>query len=317
MNILVTGGAGFIGSNIVDLYIQNGHSVTVIDDLSTGHKQNVDNRAKFVEMDMRSDKLEELFKTAKFDVVNHQAAKGNVRRSVEIPMEYADVNVRGGINILECCKKYGVKKIIYASTGGCVYGKLQAIPADENHPICPIEPYGASKASFELYLHAYKEMYGLNFTIFRYPNVFGPRQDPFGEAGVISIFIGQMLNNEQVVINGDGNQTRDYVYVGDIARANLMVLKNGDDDIFNLATGKETSVNTLFEALHRMMDYVMPKKHGPPKLGEIPRSCLESSKALKVLGWEPQTSLNEGLAKTVEFFSEVDVFQRYKKKGAT
>jgi UDP-glucose 4-epimerase len=291
MRILITGGAGFIGSNIADLYIKDGHEVTIIDDLSTGHLGNVNPKARFLELDIRSPELEDLFRESDFDIVNHQAARGNVRLSVEIPMEFADVNVRGGVNLLECCRKFGTKKIIYSSTGGCVYGELLTIPADENHPIKPVEPYGVSKASFELYLAAYKEMYGLNYTIFRYPNVSGPRQDPFGEAGVVSIFIGQMLDNEQIVINGDGEQTRDYVFVGDVARANKLALEKGDNDVFNLGTGIETSVNTIFNELKNILNYSKDAVYGPPKTGEVLRSCLESSKAKQILGWIPEVSI--------------------------
>jgi UDP-glucose 4-epimerase len=313
MKILVTGGAGFIGSNIVDLYVEDGHDVTVIDDLSTGHKENVNHKAKFIEMDIRSDKLPELFSTERFDVVNHQAARGNVRRSVEAPMEYADVNVRGGINLLECSRKHGVKKVIYSSTGGCVYGEPVRIPADETHPIKPVDPYGVSKASFELYLFAYRQMYGLKYTIFRYPNVYGPRQDPFGEAGVVSIFTGQMLHGGSVTINGDGEQTRDYVYVGDVASANNLALTKGDDDVFNLGTGVETSVNMIFRDLKHILKYPKSARHGEPKPGEVRRSCLESTKARIALGWTAETHMKEGLRKTVEFFAQESVIERFKR----
>jgi len=313
MKILVTGGAGFIGSNIVDLYIENGHNVTVIDDLSTGLESNVSPRARFVKLDICNPELENLFKEGRFEIVNHQAARGNVRRSLLVPMEFADVNIRGGINLLECCVKFKVKKIIYSSTGGCVYGKLIRIPADENHPIGPVDPYGVSKASFELYLAAYKQMYGLNYTTFRYPNVYGPRQDPFGEAGVVSIFIGQMLNNEPVTINGDGEQTRDYVFVGDVVRANNLALAKGDNDVFNLGTGVETSVNAIFEELKYRLQYSKDAIHGPPKPGEVLRSCLESIKAKNVLGWTAETSISDGLKKTVNFLNRKETLARYKK----
>lgn len=313
MRILVTGGAGFIGSSIVDLYLQEGHEVTVVDDLSTGHESNVSPQARFVRLDIRSPKLEGIFKEFKFEVVNHQAARGNVRRSVEVPMEYADVNVRGGINLLECCRKYGVRKVIYSSTGGCVYGELVRIPADENHPIKPVDPYGVSKASFELYLAAYKEMYGLSYTTFRYPNVYGPRQDPFGEAGVVSIFIGQMLDNEPVTINGDGEQTRDYVFVGDVAKANKLALNNGDGDVFNLGTGRETSVNAIFKELKNILPYAKGAEYGPPKPGEVSRSCLNSAKAKDILGWAAETSIKDGLKKTVDFFKQKEILERYRK----
>lgn len=313
MKILVTGGAGFIGSNIVDLYVDDGHDVTVIDDLSTGHEENVNRKARFLEMDIRSDRLEHLFSSEKFDIVNHQAARGNVRRSVEVPMEYADVNVRGGVNLLECSRKHGVKKVIYSSTGGCVYGELVKIPADENHPIKPVDPYGVSKASFELYLSAYKQMYGLKYTIFRYPNVYGPRQDPFGEAGVVSIFIGEMLHGEPVTINGDGEQTRDYVYVGDVARANSLALTKGDDDVFNLGTGVETSVNMIFGDLKHILQYSRDARYGEAKPGEVRRSCLESTKARTVLGWTAETPVKDGLRKTAEFFAQETVLARYER----
>jgi UDP-glucose 4-epimerase len=246
MKILVTGGAGFIGSHITDAYLEAGHEVVVVDDLFTGHIENVNSRARFVEMDIRSSGIEALFAEERFDVVNHQAALGNVRASMEDPMTYADVNVRGGVNLLECCRKYGVRKFIYSSTGGCVYGELQYFPADEKHPIAPRDPYGASKASFELYLPVYLENYGLNYTIFRYPNVYGPRQDPLGEAGVVAIFTGQMLRGIQTITNGDGEQLRDYVYVEDVVRANVIALEREDNEVYNLGWGKGTSVNDIF-----------------------------------------------------------------------
>ena len=221
---------------------------------------------------------------------------------MEDPMIYADVNVRGGINLLECCRKHGVRKIIYSSTGGCVYGELQYLPADEKHPIQPRDPYGASKASFELYLPVFAMNYGLQYTILRYPNVYGPRQDPFGEAGVVSIFIGQMLRGVQAVINGDGEQQRDFVYVSDVVRANLLALENGDDGVYNLGWGAGVSVNEIFKRLKAMTDYSLDEFHGPPKLGEVRYSYLDASKARQELGWEPLVSLDEGLRQTVEYF---------------
>jgi UDP-glucose 4-epimerase len=302
MKILVTGGAGFIGSHIVDAYVQAGHQVVVIDDLSTGHEENVNPKARFLKMDVRDAALEDLFFAERFDVVNHQAARGNVRASMEDPMIYADVNVRGGLNLLECCRKYGVQKIIYSSTGGCVYGELQYLPADEKHPIQPRDPYGASKASFELYLPVYAMNYGLRYTILRYPNVYGPRQDPFGEAGVVSIFIGQMLRGIQAVINGDGEQQRDFVYVSDVVRANLLAVENEDNGVYNLGWGVGVSVNEIFRRLKVMTDYPLDEVHGPPKLGEVRYSYLDANKARRELGWEPLIDLEEGLRHTVDFF---------------
>jgi len=305
MKILVTGGAGFIGSHIVDAYIGQGHQVFVIDDLSTGHSENVNPRARFLKIDVRDSDLPHLFMNERFDIVNHQAARGNVRASMEDPLVYADVNIRGGVNLLECSRKYGVRKFIYASTGGCVYGELQYLPADEKHPIAPRDPYGASKASFELYLPVFAVNYGLQYTIFRYPNVYGPRQDPLGEAGVVSIFTGQMLRGIQPIINGDGEQERDYVFVGDVAYANLLALNNGDNDVFNLGWGIGTSVNTIFHRLKNIINSDTKEVHGPPKLGEVRKSCLDASKVRGILGWQPQVELEEGLRRTVDFFRPI------------
>jgi len=302
MKILVTGGAGFIGSHIVDAYIEAGHQVTVIDDLSTGHEKNVNPEAQFYKMDVRADALTGLFESERFDIVNHQAARGNVRASMEDPMIYADVNIRGGINLLECCRMFGVRKMIYSSTGGCVYGEPQYLPADEGHPIQPRDPYGASKASFELYLPVYEMNYGLKFTILRYPNVYGPRQDPFGEAGVVSIFIGQMLRGVQAIINGDGEQLRDFVYVSDVVRANLAVLEKGDGIVCNLGWGTGASVNQIFRSLKTMISYPLEELHGPAKLGEVRKTYLDGNNAREKLGWEPEVELDEGLRRTLDFF---------------
>jgi UDP-glucose 4-epimerase len=224
---------------------------------------------------------------------------------MEDPMTYADVNIRGGVNLLECCRKYGVRKIVYSSTGGCVYGEPQYLPADESHPLQPRDPYGASKAGYELYLPVYQMNYGLNYTILRYPNVYGPRQDPFGEAGVVAIFSGQMLRNLQPVINGDGHQLRDYVHVSDVVRANLLVLEHGDNDIFNVGWGEGTSVNQIFHHLREILDVDVAEVHGPPKLGEIRQTYLNASKITSLLGWKPRMSLREGLHETVNYFRAV------------
>ncbi len=303
--VLVTGGAGFIGSHIVDSYLAAGHEVVVVDDLFTGHRKNLNPECEFHEMDIRDARLETLFQKHKFEVVNHQAARGNVRASMEDPMIYADVNIRGGVNVLECCRKHGVRKIIYSSTGGCVYGEPRYLPADEKHPLQPRDPYGASKASYELYLPVYEMNYGLQYTILRYPNVYGPRQDPFGEAGVVSIFLGQMLRKIQPVINGDGEQLRDYVYVSDVVSANLLVLSKGDNEVFNVGWGKGTSVNEIFHKLASILCNDTGAMHGPPKLGEIGKTYLNSLKATEVLGWKPLVALEEGLRKTADYFRPI------------
>jgi UDP-glucose 4-epimerase len=293
--VLVTGGAGFIGSHIADSYLAAGHQVVVVDDLFTGHRKNVNPACEFHELDIRDPRLEELFKQHRFDFVNHQAARGNVRASMEDPMIYADVNIRGGINVLEYCRKYEVRKIIYASTGGCVYGEPRYLPADEKHPLQPRDPY----------LPVYEMNYGLRYTILRYPNVYGPRQDPFGEAGVVSIFLGQLLRGLQPVINGDGEQLRDYVYISDVVSANLLVLSKGDNQAFNVGWSKGTSVNEIFKNLVSILGCDVRAVHGPPKLGEIRQTYLNSSKASELLGWKPKVSLHEGLAKTAEFFRPI------------
>lgn len=303
-NILVTGGAGFVGSHLVDAYIADGHNVVVIDDLFTGHRANLNEQCEFHQLDIRDSRLEELFRQHRFEVVSHQAARGNVRASMEDPMTFADVNVRGGINLLECCRKYGVRKIIYSSTGGCVYGEPKYLPADESHPLRPRDPYGASKASFELYLPVYAMNYGLQYTILRYPNVYGPRQDPFGEAGVVAIFAGQMLRGLQPVIHGDGEQLRDYVYITDVVRANRIVLSDGDDDIFNVGWGQGTSVNQIFSWLREIVGVDVIEVHGPPKLGEIRQTYLNAAKIASTLGWKPRVLMQEGLRRTVDYFRE-------------
>jgi UDP-glucose 4-epimerase len=302
MKILVTGGAGFIGSHIVDAYIEAGHDVAVLDALDTGHLENVNPKARFYKVDVRDSDLSELFAAERFDFVNHQAARGNVRGSMEAPGAYADVNIIGGVNLLECCRKSGVKKFIYSSTGGCVYGEPRYLPADEDHPLCPRDPYGASKASFELYLPVYAMNYGLKYTILRYPNVYGPRQDPLGEAGVVSIFIGQILRDVQAVINGDGDQLRDYVFISDVVRANVLVLTNGDNEVFNLGWGRGVSVNEIFHALRQILRSEVPEFHGPAKLGEVRQTFLLSEKAQRLLGWIPSVTLEEGLKKTAKYF---------------
>lgn len=301
MKILVTGGAGFIGSHIVDAYCQLGHDVLAVDDLSTGHTENVNPAARFIQMDIRDPELNQLFEAERFDVISHQAARGNVRASLENPWEYADVNVTGGVNLLNCSRRHGVRKLIYASTGGCVYGEPQYVPSDEIHPIAPRDPYGASKAGFELFLPVFAMCYGLKYTIFRYPNVYGPRQDPFGEAGVVSIFLGQMLRGQQPIINGDGEQERDYVFVSDVARANVIALDKGDNDVFNVGWGIGTTVNSVFRNLCELLGQSVSEVHGPAKPGEVRRSCLDSSKARLMLGWTPKVELRDGLAQTADF----------------
>jgi UDP-glucose 4-epimerase len=302
MKILVTGGAGFIGSNIVDAYVQAGHDVTIVDDLSSGRKENVNANARLITLDIRDPELEKVFETSNFDIINHLAAQMDVRRSVADPKFDASVNVVGMLNLLELCKKYGVGKVIFSSTGGAIYGEQDYFPADEQHPLRPLSPYGITKLATEKYLYYYKAVYGINHVILRYANIYGPRQNPHGEAGVVAIFADKMLKKEQPVINGDGKQTRDYVFVGDVVRANLLALAYPASDIFNVGTGVENDVNTLFRIIKKATGSSCEEKHAPAKMGEQLRSVIDSSKAKKVLGWEPTVPLEEGLEKTVEYF---------------
>jgi UDP-glucose 4-epimerase len=303
MKILVTGGAGFIGSHVVNAFLGAGHEVIILDDLSTGRESNLNPAARFYQIDIRDPQVEEIFRAEQPEVVSHHAAQMDVRRSVADPLFDADVNILGSLKLIEYAKKYAVKKFIYISTGGAVYGEPEYLPCDENHPINPICQYGASKHTVEHYLYMYNVNYGLRYTVLRYPNVYGPRQDPHGEAGVVAIFCGKMLAGEQVTINGDGEQTRDYVYVGDCARANVMVADvNKASGIYNLGSGKGTSVNDIFTGLRDITGYKLAPVYGPAKVGETRFIYLNADKAARELGWAPKVTLAEGLAKTVDYF---------------
>jgi UDP-glucose 4-epimerase len=302
VKILVTGGAGFIASHFTDALINEGHSVTVVDNLSMGFEKNVNPKAKFVKADICDTGLLELFEKEKFDVVNHHAAQMDVRKSVADPTYDANTNIIGTINLLQHCIKTGVKKFMFASTGGAVYGEQSYYPADENHPTFPCSPYGISKLAVEKYLYFYKFQYDLNYTVLRYANIYGPRQNNKGEAGVVAIFTTKLLSNGQPVINGTGNQTRDYVYVGDVVKANLLTLNDDACDIYNVGTGKETDVNELFNKLNKIIESKKEEKHGPPAPGEQMRSVIASDKLFKKFNWKPSTILDEGLKPTVEFF---------------
>jgi len=307
VKILVTGGAGFIGSHVVDTFLANGHEVVVVDDLSTGRRSNLNPAATFYQVDIRSPQMEEIFEKERPDFVDHHAAQMDVRRSVENPLFDADVNVLGSINLIELAKKYSVKRFVYISTGGAVYGEPEYLPCDESHPINPICPYGASKHTVEHYLYMYEDLYDLDYIVLRYPNVYGPRQDPHGEAGVVAIFTGQMLNGEQVVINGDGEQLRDFVYVEDCAKANLIALDaEHENAIFNLGYGRGTSINEIFSNLKKITGYEVPVVKGPAKVGETQKIYLEATRANQELGWSPTVELEEGLKKTVDFFKTVE-----------
>jgi len=302
MKILVTGGAGFIGSHVVDTYVRQNHNVLVVDDLSNGKRENLNPKARLYTLDIRDDKLEEVFAAEKPDVVNHHAARANLRESMVKPMLFADVNVLGSLHLLELSRKHGVKRFINISTGGAVYGDPEYLPADEKHPVSPLDPYGASKAAFEHYLPLYRTNYGLEFVVLRYANVYGPRQDPYGEAGVVAIFANAMLQRERPVINGSGEQERDFVYVSDVAQANLLALFKGDGGFYNIGTGVGTSINAIFSRLKTATNYSASDVHGPPKAGEVFKIYLNADKARRELGWVPSIPLDEGLRRTVEYF---------------
>ena len=304
MKIVVTGGAGFIASHIVDAYIQLGHEVYVIDDLSTGQRRNLNPSAKIYTVDIADPEAGKLIAEIKPDVLNHHAAQMDVRRSVADPTFDARINIIGFINLLEASKDAGVKRVIFSSSGGAVYGDREPIPAGEKHETLPLSPYGVSKLTGELYLGYYHMAFGLPYVALRYANVYGPRQSTLGEAGVVAIFISQLLAGKSPVINGDGKQTRDYVFVGDVVRANVAALDTNYTGAVNIGTGRETDVVTICESLREGVGSPVKAIHGPAKLGEQRRSCLVTSLAQKVLGWRPQVGLKEGLEQTIAYYRE-------------
>ena len=307
MKIMVTGGAGFIGSHVTDMLIENGHQVVVVDDLSTGRRTNLNPHASFYEVDIRSSEMDPVFAQEKPEVICHHAAQMNVRRSMADPLFDADVNIIGSIKLAQLAIKYGSRKFIHISSGGAAYGEPEYLPCDEDHPIKPLCHYGASKYTFELYLHVFNANYNLDYSVIRYPNVYGPRQDPYGEAGVVAIFTGQMLRGEQVTINGSGEQVRDYVYVTDCARSNLMLLGKGSKRVYNLGSGIGTTVNVIFQQLMEITGYNNPALYGPAKAGETFKIYLNATRAESELGWRPTIPLEEGLRRTVDYFKEVEL----------
>jgi len=304
MKILVTGGAGFIGSHVADAYIEMGHEVVIVDNLSTGRMENVNPKAQFFKMNIHDKEIFDVFKAEKFDIVNHHAAQMDIRLSVADPVYDATNNIIGTINLLQASVKNNVKKFIFISSGGAIYGEQEYFPADEKHPTRPLSPYGITKLTGEKYIYYYHHVYDLNYVILRYANIYGPRQNPNGEAGVVAIFSNKLLTGEQPIINGNGLQTRDYVYVRDVVDANLKAVDYNDNECFNIGTGIETDVNELFNCLNHLTGAVTEEVHGPAQPGEQLRSVLNIDKAKRLLNWTPQTSLEEGLVKTVEFFKE-------------
>lgn len=305
MRALITGGAGFIGSNIADFLLDKGFEVHILDNLSTGFKDNINPKAHFHEMDIRSESAFKLISSGGFDIMCHHAAQMDVRRSVREPLFDADVNIKGTLNILEAARTGGVKRIVYASTGGAVYGQPENIPVKEEHSVNPICHYGISKHTVEHYLFLYRYLYGIDYVVLRYPNVYGPRQNPYGEAGVTAIFTLAYLTGSPPVINGDGMQLRDYVHVKDIAKANWMCMDLARTDIsgeiFNIGFGTGRSVIELDTIIRGYTGSDLEPSFGPSLPEEILKIALDSSKAKTVLGWIPEIEFENGLKDLVEY----------------
>ena len=297
MKILVTGGAGFVGSHIVDLLIEQGHQVAIIDNLSTGKEEHLNAEAVFYRMDLLDDRMPQILLNEKPEVVIHQAAQTQVPKSIQEPVFDANTNIIGTIRLLEACRDAGVRKVVFASTAA-VYGNPKYLPIDEQHPICPLSGYGIGKYTAEQYLYIYRQLYGLEYTVLRYANVYGLRQDAKGEGGVIAIFIDRIAQGKPIAIFGDGEQTRDYIYVKDIASANVAAIDRGDGEVLNIGTGVSTSINELVELLQQVSGNLIIKEYKTERSGDIKDSSFNNQKAKTILDWEPKTELLEGLRKT-------------------
>ncbi|HUP65370.1 MAG TPA: NAD-dependent epimerase/dehydratase family protein [Thermoanaerobaculia bacterium] len=302
--VLVTGGAGFIASHIVDAYVERGFEVTVIDDLSSGSRENVNRKAELVAADINSKQAIEIIRKGKFDLINHHAAQIDVRVSVKDPALDAETNVVGSLRLAQAAVENGVKKVIFASSGGAAYGEPITAPQDESHPTNPISPYGCAKLAFDYYLGFFRAVHGLNTVSLRYGNVYGPRQRKDGEAGVVAIFGGKLFDGEPAVINGTGEQTRDYIFVGDVVRANMAVSEQDLSGIFNVGTGVETSVTELWDALQKAAEIEGQASHAPAKPGEQMRSILDGTKLRRAAGLPDPVALDEGLPITMEWLRE-------------
>jgi len=316
MKILVTGGAGFIGSNVVDGYIEADHQVVVVDNLYTGKKENVNQKAKFYQVDIRSDEMDELMRNERPDILNHHAAQMSVPASVADPLLDADINIRGLLNLLELSIKYKIKKFINISSGGAIYGEASQYPTSEDYPPRPLSPYAVSKYVSEYYLNYYRHQHGLEYTTLRYANIYGPRQIPHGEAGVVSIFMNNLLDAESSILyhfpeDRDG-MTRDYCYVGDVVKANIQALTEGDGDFFNIGTGRETKTLGLYRIIYETVKEIRPELSEEPltiqrhqaRPGDINRNCLVVEKAHNILQWTPETDLEEGVRLTLQWHTQ-------------
>ncbi|HOJ22347.1 MAG TPA: NAD-dependent epimerase/dehydratase family protein [Armatimonadota bacterium] len=306
MKVLVTGGAGFIGSHVVDRLIADGHQVVVVDDLSNGKRENLNPAATFYQMDIQDPALADLFEKEKPEIVNHHAAQMDVRRAVEDPVFDARVNILGFLNVLENCVRHQVRKVIFISSGGAVYGEPEQLPAEETHPIRPITPYGVTKYTGEKYLYFYRAVHKLDYTVLRYANVYGPRQDPHGEAGVVAIFIGLLARGETPTVfrYPDGEMLRDYVFVRDVVEANIAAMSRGSGQEFNIGTGRGTSVSDLLAAVQRVMGTDIEPRYGAARPGEIRQTYLAIERAARLLDWRPKVSLEQGLYETAEWFRQ-------------
>ncbi|MFW6022678.1 MAG: SDR family oxidoreductase [Halanaerobiaceae bacterium] len=301
MNVMVTGGAGFIGSHIVDLLIEKGYSVVIIDDLSTGKMENINKEAEFYKIGIQSDELYKIFQKKRITHIIHQAAQVDVQSSLNNPLFDADINICGTINLLECCRKYGVKKIVYASSAA-VYGEPEYLPIDEDHPVQPLSPYGISKYTPEHYITMYHKIYGIEYTILRYSNVFGPRQSAEGEGGVISIFVDRMLADKRPVIYGDGSQSRDFIFVKDVAAANIKSLEKGNGRIMNISCCKKHTIHELVSYLNKALDKKLNTEYRKERTGDIRHSLLDNNLAHNYLNWNPRYKFYEGLQETVNYY---------------
>ncbi|PIQ63169.1 MAG: UDP-glucose 4-epimerase [Bacteroidetes bacterium CG12_big_fil_rev_8_21_14_0_65_60_17] len=310
MTILVTGGAGFIGSHIVDALLAAGHDVHILDDLSGGFRHNVPPGAILHESDVRDPDLANLWKEYGYEVVFHLAAQMDVRRSVADPAFDADVNIGGLLNVLEAGRSRGLRHVIFSSTGGAIYGEPQYVPQDEEHLLNPLSPYGITKLCSEKYLHFYHHTYDISWTALRYGNVYGPRQNPHGEAGVVAIFAQRLLAGLPTVVNGDGQQTRDYVHVRDVVAANMAALEKRCVGTINIGTGVETNVNQLFRIVRDTVAPGVAVKHGPGKPGEQRRSVLSWAKAQRSLDWKPTIGVEDGLRETAAWFMQQNTINR-------
>ena len=302
---LVTGGAGFIGSHLVDRLLEEGHKVAVIDNLSTGKLKNLNSAATFYHMDITNPSMQDIFQREQPDLVYHLAAQISVSESTKDPVKDGETNVMGTLRLLEAVRRYGIETFIYSSTGGALYGDPETNPCSEQTPIVPLSPYGLSKYLAEQYIELYHRLYQLNYTILRYGNVYGPRQDPHGEAGVVAIFSQAMLDGKQPSIFGAGDQERDFVYVGDVVEANIRAMKKGDGQAFNIGTSQGTNVNRIFDSLKSIINFKWDAEHRNARPGEVYKISLDCNKALRELGWSPQVSLDEGLDRTAEYFRKV------------